>query len=127
MLGGAAFLDFGRVWEPVGGADPPEIEYTPGVGFRYDTPIGPVRVDVGYRGTPVQDVPVVTSQIRPFDPGRGDADADRIGSGRPEGEALDWVEADDLALLRPSIRFRAGSGVAWWRGLQLHFSIGQAF
>lgn len=127
VLGGAAFLDFGRVWEPVGGADPPEVEYTPGVGLRYDTPIGPVRVDVGYRGTPIRDVPVVTSQIRPFDPVRGDVEGDRIGSGRPEGEVLDWVEADDLALLRPRFRFRGGSAVSWWRGLQLHFSIGQAF
>ncbi len=127
VLGGAAFLDFGRVWEPVDGVEPPEIEYTPGIGLRYDTPIGPVRVDVGYRGTPVRDVPVVTSQIRPFDPGRADVVGDRIGSGGPVDEVLEWVEADDLALLRPRFRFRGGSGVAWWRGLQLHFSIGEAF
>ena len=124
-LGGAAFLDFGRVWEPMGEVEPPDIEYTPGIGLRYDTPIGPVRVDVGYRGTPVRDVPVVTSQIRPFDPDRGDVAADRIGSGGPVDKVLDWVEADDLALLRP--RFRFGSGAAWLRGLQLHFSIGEAF
>ena len=124
-LGAAAFLDFGRVWEPVGGVEPPKMEYTPGIGLRYDTPIGPVRVDVGYRGTPVRDVPVVTSQIRPFDPSRGDVAADRLGSDRPEDEVLGWVEADDLALLRPSVRF--GRAVAWWRGLQLHFSIGEAF
>lgn len=127
VLGAAAFLDFGRVWDPAGAAAPPAFEYTPGGGLRYDTPIGPVRVDVGYRGTRIRDVPVVTSQIRPFDPARGDADGDRIGARSGDGRALEWVEADDLALLEPTIRFRGGSGVAWWRGLQLHFSIGQAF
>ncbi|MDE0246626.1 MAG: BamA/TamA family outer membrane protein, partial [Gammaproteobacteria bacterium] len=127
VLGGAAFLDFGRVWDPAGAAAPPAFEYTPGGGLRYDTPIGPVRVDVGYRGTPVRDVPVVTSQIRPFDPARGDAAGDRIGADAAGELGLDWVEADDLALLEPTIRFRGGSRVAWWRGLQLHFSIGQAF
>ena len=127
VLGGAAFLDFGRVWDPTGAAAPPAFEYTPGGGLRYDTPIGPVRVDVGYRGRLVRDVPVVTSQIRPFDPARGDVAGDRIGADAAGAIGLDWVEADDLALLEPTIRFRGGSGVAWWRGLQLHFSIGQAF
>ena len=46
---GAAFVDAGNVW-----SDPDEIslgdlEYTPGAGVRYRTPVGPIRLDVARR------------------------------------------------------------------------------
>ncbi|MDX1660501.1 MAG: outer membrane protein assembly factor BamA [Gemmatimonadota bacterium] len=43
---GAAFVDAGNVWSEVGDWSPGELEYTPGVGVRYATPVGPVRLDV---------------------------------------------------------------------------------
>ncbi len=123
-VGGAAFVDFGRVWEVSSEGNLDHMVFTPGFGFRYTTPIGPVRIDLAYRGNPVRRVPVITSQIRPFDPTRDSPD-DRIGAGGPT--VLDWVPLEDLALLEPRVRFSAGGDAPWWQGLQLHFSIGQAF
>jgi len=54
-LSGVAFFDAGNVW-----ADPDDINrkdvgwrYDVGPGFRYQTPIGPLRIDVGYQLNPV--------------------------------------------------------------------------
>ncbi len=125
-LRAAAFVDFGRVWDPENPVDPQHIVFTPGVGLRYTTPIGPIRIDLGYRGTPVRDLPVVTSQVRPYDPTR-DLPGDRIGAGGPADQVIDWVSLEDLALLEPRVRFVGGDDAPWWKGIQLHFSIGQAF
>lgn len=46
----AAFVDAGTVWER-GGSGPgsrPSLRFTPGVGLRFVTPLGPVRFDVAY-------------------------------------------------------------------------------
>ena len=123
-LGGVAFMDFGRVWDGTDRLGATQTAVTPGVGMRYDTPIGPIRIDFGYRGNPIRDVPVVTSQVRRFDADQ-DQPVDRIGAGGPN--ELYWVKLEDLALLDPLVRFRGGDDKPWWRGLQLHFSIGQAF
>lgn len=123
-LGGVAFMDFGKVWDGVDLLGKSETALTPGLGMRYNTPIGPIRVDLGYRGNPIRDVPVVTSQIRPFNPEQ-DQPENRIGAGSPD--EIDWVRLEDLALLKPLVRFRGGDQRPWWQGLQLHFSIGQAF
>ncbi|MBB4637214.1 BamA/OMP85 family outer membrane protein [Longimicrobium terrae] len=48
-LRGAVFLDAGQVWDT---RDTtlvrPGIRFTPGVGGRFATPVGPIRLDVGY-------------------------------------------------------------------------------
>lgn len=56
-IGGAIFLDFGQV--SLKAFDPPidDLQFAPGFGLTYDTPIGPLRVDIGF----------------PFDPPRSDA------------------------------------------------------
>lgn len=46
---GAAFLDAGNVWRDVGDVSPDDLKYTPGMGVRYTTPVGPVRLDVAWR------------------------------------------------------------------------------
>lgn len=43
---GAAFVDAGNVWSEVGDWSPGDLEYAPGVGVRYTTPVGPIRLDV---------------------------------------------------------------------------------
>jgi outer membrane protein insertion porin family len=48
-LGGAAFVDGGNVWEKAGDISPGDLKYTPGVGVRYDTIVGPIRLDVARR------------------------------------------------------------------------------
>ena len=124
-LGGAAFVDVGQVWPS--GIRLDGLEVAPGVGIRYDTAFGPVRLDVAYSFRNPEHLQVVTSQIRPFASGRDDA-ADRIDIASPDGagEYIDWVVSEDLALLEPPVLFGDERGFSL-RRFQLHFSIGQAF
>ncbi len=46
---GELFVDAGNVWEGISDFDPQEIRYTTGVGIAILTPLGPVRVDYGYK------------------------------------------------------------------------------
>jgi outer membrane protein insertion porin family len=43
------FLDFGNVWVTVDDFNPSDIKYTAGLGLRYSTPVGPLRVDYGFK------------------------------------------------------------------------------
>lgn len=43
------FLDFGQVWQRVGDMNITDLKYTTGIGLRYRTPIGPIRIDYGYK------------------------------------------------------------------------------
>ena len=122
----AMFADFGRIWAESESGAVSKFEVAPGVGIRYLSPIGPIRVDVGYRFRGIEDLSVVTSQIRAFDPDR-DSDGDKITrrvNGLPE--VIDFVLVDELAVLGPQVAFGPGAGFSLDR-FQLHFSIGQAF
>lgn len=46
---GAAFVDAGNVWPKVGDLALGDLRYTPGIGVRYVTPIGPIRLDAARR------------------------------------------------------------------------------
>ena len=123
---GAVFTDFGRVWNTSELSDSGDLEITPGVGFRYLSPIGPIRVDVGYRFREVSNLQVVTPQIRQFDSGR-DQDDDKIrGLVNGSERVFDFVRMDDLALLDSKVSFGKVEGFSLSR-FQLHLSIGQAF
>jgi outer membrane protein insertion porin family/translocation and assembly module TamA len=52
-LGAVAFLDFGNVWATTWRVYLDDLRYDVGPGLRYDTPIGPVRVDFGYQLNPI--------------------------------------------------------------------------
>jgi outer membrane protein insertion porin family len=61
-LGGVVFLDAGNVFRRVGDLDLGALRPSAGFGFRYKSPVGPVRVDVGFRlgsrrGVPDEDEP----------------------------------------------------------------------
>jgi len=63
-LGGAAFVDgalvgAGSLREAINGAG----ALTPGVGVRYQSPVGPIRVDLGYNPSFAQDLPVITEVV----------------------------------------------------------------
>lgn len=120
---GAVFLDFGQVWPEADQVSLRDVRFTPGIGVRYMTPIGPVRLDLGYKLEAGERLRVITTQIRPFEPSR-DRESDRLTG--PEGEALNWVRADQLALLEPRVLFGEADPLDLGR-FQLHISIGQAF
>ncbi len=125
LLGGAAFVDVGQVWPE--DFNLRDLEVSPGVGLRYNTRLGPVRVDVAYSFRGLEPLQVVTSQIRPFVPG-ADVESDRIDIA-PAGEApefIDWVVSEDLAVQGLPVLFGDDPGFSF-RRFQLHFSIGQAF
>jgi len=48
-LNGAVFIDFGNVWKAWNGFDLISLRYAPGLGIRYDTPIGPFRFDIAWK------------------------------------------------------------------------------
>ena len=81
---------------------------TPGFGFRYTTPVGPIRVDLGIKPRLAESLPIVTEII--------DDDGVRRIVALTQTKAYDPLE---------------DSGREWWRQaldrLTLHLSIGQAF
>jgi outer membrane protein insertion porin family len=46
-LGGSLFYDTGNVWEDATDLEPFELRHVLGAGLRYETPIGPVRIEYG--------------------------------------------------------------------------------
>jgi outer membrane protein insertion porin family/translocation and assembly module TamA len=57
-LGGVLFIDGGNVWAGSWGMDVHDLRYAVGPGLRYDTPIGPVRLDFGYQLNPIEGLRV---------------------------------------------------------------------
>lgn len=51
-LGLVLFLDGGNVWRDYKEIDASEMKYSTGTGLRYNTPIGPFRLDWGYKLEP---------------------------------------------------------------------------
>jgi outer membrane protein assembly factor BamA len=52
-LGGVFFLDAGNVWAESWGIKLNDLRYAIGPGLRYQTPIGPIRFDLGYQLNPI--------------------------------------------------------------------------
>lgn len=93
------FADVGQLWSPEQGVDLRDLELTPGFGLRYFSPVGPIRLDLGYSFRGREPLPVLTERVDP--------------SGSPTGE---------LAVLGPRVDFSESES-----RFQLHISIGQAF
>jgi outer membrane translocation and assembly module TamA len=55
-LGGVLFLDAGNVWADSFDFNLRELRYAIGPGLRYQTPIGPIRFDVGYQLNPIPEL-----------------------------------------------------------------------
>lgn len=53
-FGIAAFLDGGQVWETWRQLDTRPLQFGAGGGFRYQSPIGPIRIDIGYKLNPTE-------------------------------------------------------------------------
>jgi outer membrane protein insertion porin family/translocation and assembly module TamA len=52
-FGGVLFLDGGNVWTNAWDFNLNDLRYDVGPGIRYNTPIGPLRVDLGYQLNPI--------------------------------------------------------------------------
>lgn len=103
----ATFVDFGQVWRTEREIRLRELVFTPGVGVRYHSPIGPIRVDVGYNGTGGERLQVITNEVLANDDGTG---VSNTGQFRVLESPVFW---------NPRRSF--------FDRLQFHFSIGQAF
>lgn len=55
-LGAVLFLDGGNVWAESFGHKLGDLRYAVGPGLRYQTPIGPIRFDVGYQLNPIPNL-----------------------------------------------------------------------
>ncbi|HSJ29788.1 MAG TPA: BamA/TamA family outer membrane protein [Longimicrobiales bacterium] len=114
-LRGAAFLDVGQVWRSVDEVDLRALAWTPGVGIRYLSPIGPIRIDVGYNPAGAERLAVVTTEIC-------HQTADDVCEDIQPGVTY---PIDELGNRR---KLRALPSVMWQpERFQFHFSIGQAF
>ena len=52
-FGAVLFIDGGNVWEGDWQYKLGELRYAIGPGLRYQTPVGPIRFDVGYQLNPI--------------------------------------------------------------------------
>jgi outer membrane protein insertion porin family/translocation and assembly module TamA len=120
------FTDLGQVWREGATLRLDDLEASPGVGVRYFSPIGPVRLDVAYRFREGEPLPVVTSLLEPFQAGEHPFESQLRVAG-PNGEAMTipWIKQDHLAILDRTVLF--GDSGGFFRRFQLHLSIGQAF
>lgn len=48
-LGVVTFLDGGNVWLEIKDINPADFKFTTGLGLRYNTPVGPLRIDYGHK------------------------------------------------------------------------------
>ncbi len=116
---GTLFLDFGQVWPDDSSQEPATLEWTPGMGVRYFTAIGPLRLDVAYRFRGGEEHRVLMSGIRPYDPAT-DYPEERLAA------APDFVRSGQLEILPHPVLF--GESADWSLSrLQLHLSLGQVF
>jgi outer membrane translocation and assembly module TamA len=57
-LGAVVFLDGGNVWADSWGINVSDLRYAVGPGLRYQTPVGPIRFDIGYQLNPIPELRV---------------------------------------------------------------------
>ena len=116
---GTLFLDFGQVWSGGSPRELARLEWAPGMGVRYFTAIGPLRLDLAYRLSGGAQHYVLTSGIRPYHPDV-DHDEARLAA------APDFVRSGQLEILPHPVLY--GDSADWSLSrLQLHLSLGQVF
>jgi outer membrane protein assembly factor BamA len=102
IIGGSRLQNLQDIREIVHGS----AAITPGVGFRYKSPVGPIRIDLGYNPQRTQDLTVVTT-------------------------ATDATGREVLVPLQDTRRYTNGGRArgfwALFNQLVLHLSIGQAY
>ena len=106
----AAFVDAGAVGAKFGGT--PTV-FTPGIGVRFASPVGPIRVDLGYNPRGRENLTVITEL------------AARDSTWLPAGAARTGLyQLTNVRSFKPS----TGTGLGGvFDRLTLHLSIGEAF
>ncbi|MDX1645900.1 MAG: BamA/TamA family outer membrane protein [Longimicrobiales bacterium] len=122
FLEGVVFGDVGQAWGRDQAIHVASLEFTPGLGVRFPSPVGPIRVDLAYRFRGEETLSVVTETIREFADGDPESAKIEVRTGEETRMTLDWVSTGTLVPLVQPIPFGAND-----KGLQLHLSIGQAF
>jgi outer membrane protein insertion porin family len=122
-LGGAAFVDVGQVWTRSDGVRLSDLVWTPGVGLRYSSAIGPIRIDVGYNTQGAERLQVVANKVCRIPAAGEKCTPDSI----QDGVEYRKDELANSSSLTPMGFVSWGAGRSLWNRLQLHFSIGQAF
>src|SRR2546425_12763841 len=95
----ALFVDVGQVWErddtlsAISG-----VRVTPGLGLRFVTPLGPVRLDAAYNGHAAEPGPLFLQN-----------------------------NADRSLSLAPDVTIRPGLPRGFWRRVVVQVAVGQAF
>jgi len=124
-LRGVAFVDVGQVWNSsIGPAELSDLAFTPGVGVRVLSPIGPIRVDVGYNALGPETLGVKTTTVLA---------CERVGTELTNCVAPAPGVVYDPELLVNTNELQDLAAVRWdpredlFDRLQLHLSIGQAF
>ncbi len=104
------FVDLGRVWNS--GGEVPEAErfaWSPGFGIRYISPVGPLRLDIGFNtASGAEPLPVVTEV------------QDETG----QSNIVQLGNANNQAI---PFRYDPFAGKSVFSRMVLHFSIGHAF
>jgi outer membrane protein assembly factor BamA len=118
-FGGAVFVDGGLV----GGGSISTLgvgtgAITPGAGLRYRSPVGPIRIDVGYNPYLAEDLQVVTENDAPGSSGG------LVTLGTTSGTPTTGLNA---SVKRQYPRDRSGGFRGFLDRLTLHLSIGEAF
>jgi outer membrane protein assembly factor BamA len=109
-LRGVAFMDFGQVWKTADQASFRDLAWSPGTGIRYSSPIGPIRVDVGYNTRGSEQITVVTTQVVAV-----------------VNERTGITTYENTKTLQPLGTVKWDPYHSFTSRLQFHFSIGQAF
>lgn len=123
LLRGVVFFDYGQVWRDHDDMSLRSMVWAPGGGIRYFSPIGPIRIDIGYNPMGAERVRVFTTQLEYCPDGAGTETCEPLEDG---------VEYDPADLFDTRV-IQAQNDVMWnprdsfFRRLQFHFSIGQAF
>ena len=117
-LRGAAFLDYGEVARTTTEFRLPNLIWTPGLGVRYFSAIGPIRVDVGYDTHGAEQLHVLTTRLGTKPVGG------TVVCGQAPSDPQELAECGSLHRIQ-DIGWPLSSKV--WDHLQVHFSIGQAF
>ncbi|MEX2281594.1 MAG: BamA/TamA family outer membrane protein [Gemmatimonadota bacterium] len=120
-LRGAAFIDIGQVWTAGAKVRPTDLVPTPGLGLRFMSAIGPVRVDLGYNTETGGELQVLTTKVCVPEDGRCTADSIR------DDVVYTPDQLGKTRVLVPLGKVPWGMNRSPWDRIQLHFSIGQAF